>query len=476
MEKTKHLLICACMVITVHGALAQQVYQAQHYGKPGDLHLYNRFSPAAFNEELNQSGEGITWDLSSQNGLHTHPVSVIEPSEGISQFNFIPLCTLSGLSLLDCSAVWSSTDQAIQLADSLHLLHFILSDLQRYQAKVSNLLLENFIGFDVEIGGSPTHAVIVYQVPDTVLHFPIAYGDNWTSSTRLSLDLNAAGQDILYNATQTRLTTIDSWGTLQTPYDTFENVIRLRSDILRLDTIIEQDTDYTILIADQVEFMWLDTNYSLPVMTANGLILSNDSVVINQVEYIHDALCPAPTWNVDLGGNVFYLDDTGSVTIDFNIQAANANMYTWDFGDGQFETSVGSVSHTYHAPGDYSAVVQGCMTNCLPLNSCSFQIFDFVILDTLTSVRPVDASDLGIMIYPNPADQVVTVSQPAGLHMNAYTVWNVNGQRVGSGLLEEGQTKINSAAWLPGVYTICFFDPESPQPRRTFLRFIVSRY
>lgn len=89
-------------------------------------------------------------------------------------------------------------------------------------------------------------------MPDTVLRFPIAYGDDWTSATQLGLDLNAAGEDIIYHSTQTRQTVIDGWGTLQTPYDTFENIIRLRSDILRLDTIIEQDTDFTYIVADQV--------------------------------------------------------------------------------------------------------------------------------------------------------------------------------------------------------------------------------
>jgi hypothetical protein len=57
-------------------------------------------------------------------------------------------------------------------------------------------------------------------------------------------------------------------GTLQTPYDTFENVLRLRSEILRIDTIVQDDTDTIALVADQIEYMWLDTNYSLPVMTA----------------------------------------------------------------------------------------------------------------------------------------------------------------------------------------------------------------
>ena len=89
-------------------------------------------------------------------------------------------------------------------------------NLQRYQSKVSNLLLENFIGFTVDLSGTVTQAVIVYQNPDTVLHFPIVYGNEWTSATTYGLDLAPAGQNILYEAIQTRETRVDGWGTLMT--------------------------------------------------------------------------------------------------------------------------------------------------------------------------------------------------------------------------------------------------------------------
>lgn len=474
MEIKQSILSVVFMLLLLQGTGAQQVFQASHYGKPGDQYLYNRFSPASFNDEISQAGENIIWDLTNQVGLHTHPVTVIEPSQGISQLNFLPICTLSGLTIAECSAVWSSTDQAVQLADSLHLLSFVLSDLQRYQAKVSTLLLENFIGFDVNIGGSPTHAVIVYQVPDTVLRFPIAYGDDWTSATRLGLDLNAAGEDIIYHSSQTRQTVIDGWGTLQTPYDTFENIIRLRSDILRLDTIIEQDTDFTYIVADQVEFMWLDTNYSLPVMTANGLILSNDSIVINQVEYLYDVPCPAPTWTVDIGSDVFYLDENGMVTINYNIEASNANIYSWDFGDGQFEVSDGSVSHVYSSPGAYSSVVQGCMTDCLPLNSCSFQIFDFVILDTLTSLVPEDGDQLGIKLYPNPADDQIVLYLPTGKAWDEFNIIDVNGRICRQGKVQDGVNRMSLGQLAAGLYTIHVKSSTTPTTRGARMRLMVN--
>lgn len=471
----KILLLSATCLIQMQMLTAQQEFKAIHYADPGDLYLYNRL-PLGFSDQVvTQDGENVTWDLSTNHNLNTHVNQVVEPSEGISQFTFLTVCSLGGLSTFDCLAVWNSTDQAVLLKDSLFLLDFALYNLQRYQAKVSNLLLENFIGFTVELGGIPTQAVIVYQNPDTVLHFPVVYGNEWTSSTTYGLDLNPAGQNILYHAIQSRETRVDGWGTLMTPYDTFENVVRLRSDILRIDTIVQDGTDTITLVADQVEYMWFDTAYSLPVMTANGIIGPNDSIFINSLEYIYEATCPAPTWTVDPGSTVFYLGENGTVTIDFNVLNPNANTYDWDFGDGQFDNSTGSISHEYTAPGEYAVAVFGCMTNCLPLNSCSFQLIDFEIIDTTTSVTNVDGKTLGISVYPNPASERINLFIPSSLGEQQYAILDMTGGIVVTGTTSSGNTSIDAMDIPDGIYTLQIRSVSNPNRRVAYLRVIVMK-
>lgn len=475
MKSNYLLLILSVWIAFIQAATAQQVYQATHYGEPGDIYLYNRFSPRLLNDEITKSGEGITWDMGSSSGLKTHPNRILEPGEGINQFNFLSVCNLGGFSIGDCLDVWNNTDQAVQLKDTLFLLNFILHDLQRYQAKAEDLLLENFIGFTVEIGGTPTQAVIVYQVPDTIMHFPVNYGDNWTSETRYGLDLNPAGQNILYHSIQTRVTTIDGWGTLETPYDTFENVLRLRSDILRIDTIVQDDTDTITLIADQVEYMWLDTNYALPIMTANGLITANDSVIINQVEYVYEASCPAPVWSVDAGAQVFYIDDTGTASVDFNVLNPNANTYTWDFGDGQLGSSSGSTTHVYNSPGQYNVVVIGCMTDCLPINSCTLQTVGIEIQDTTTSVVNIDGNALGISIFPNPASESINLFIPSERGAQHYSIIDMTGRLVSSGLISVGTSTIETSNLTNGIYTFQLHSTANSKANVAFMRVMIKK-
>jgi hypothetical protein len=454
MKTLKLYLVISTSLLVVHTTDAQQVYQSTHYGTPGDVYLYNRFASGFSNEGMTAAGANITWDMSTNTDLNTHVNQVVEPGEAIDQFTFLTVCALSGLSGPDCFDTWNATDQCVELKDSLQLLDFTLYDLQRYQTKTNNLLLENFIGFKVDLGGLATQAVIVYQNPDTTIQFPIAYGIEWTSHTTYGLDLNPAGQNILYSADQSRITTMDGWGTLMTPYDTFVNVVRLRSDILRLDTIVQDGTDTITLVADQVEYMWLDTNYSLPVMTANGIITPNDAVIINELEYIYESTCPAPTWVADTGADTFYIGPTGDVTINFNIQNSNADTYSWDFGDGQFLESTGPVAHDYNVPGEYAMSVIGCMTNCLPLNSCSFQILDFFILDTTTSVITIPGEKLGIKLYPNPITDQINLYIPEKLGAQQYELFDSTGRLVKSGRIDAGNSTTDIKDLSEGVYSL----------------------
>ena len=464
--------ISLCMTQSVN---SQQVYKSNHYGSPGDLYLYNRFASGFSNDGMAAAGANIVWDMSTNNELNTHVNQIVEPGEGIDQFTFLTVCSLGGLSPLDCISVWGATEQCVELKDSLQLLNFTLYDLQRYQNKIPNVLLENFIGFKVNLSGLATQAVIVYQIPDTIMHFPVAYGDNWTSHTNYGLDLNPAGQNILYSSSQSRITTIDGWGTLMTPYDTFTNVIRLRSDILRLDTIVENNTDTTTLIADQVEFMWLDSNYTLPIMTANGIITPDDSVIINALEYIYESTCPAPTWSANTGADTFYIGPSGDVTIIFNIQNSNADTYSWDFGDGQFLQSTGPVAHDYNVPGEYAMSVTGCMTNCLPLNSCSFQILDFVILDTTTSVITIPGEELGIKLYPNPVTDQINMYIPEKLAAQQYELFDITGRLVKSGRLDAGHSTADVHELSEGVYSIQMRSVTSAGKQLAIMRFMVMR-
>ena len=159
---------------------------------------------------------------------------------------------------------------------------------------------------------------------------------------------------------------------------------------------------------------------------------------------------------VTFDSDTYYTDSTGSVTVNFEIENGNANTYTWDFGDGTVETTDGNVSHTYAQTGSYTVEVVGCMTNCLPLNSCTTQLVDF---NVLVSVDVVPGEDLGIKLYPNPVKEILHVEIPSGIEFNEYRILNAMGQIVSSGSLIYSKIKVSEI--LNGIYTLQLFSEEN---------------
>ncbi|MEO5906090.1 MAG: T9SS type A sorting domain-containing protein [Saprospiraceae bacterium] len=467
------LIVFAACILCAASAFSQQVYQANHYGGIGTIYLYNRLTAVLPGDLVSENGDSVVWDLRDFTELNTHPNRIVTPSEGIDQTTFLGMCGISGIPFLECFSIWSNTDQALLTQDSLTIFGFSLTDMQRYQNKTSNLLLENFFGFTVDLTGEPMTAAIVYAKPDTILRFPVAYENQWISRVNWSVDLTPIGQNTRYKSKQTRTSTVDAWGTIITPYDTFTNVIRVKSAIQHQDTLYQDSLTLPINIT-QVEYSWYDTLYKLPVMTATGIV-TDSFEVITVVEYIYEATCAAPTWTVIPGAPVFYLDSSGTVTVNFVVENSNADEYTWDFGDGPPETSTGDISHTFSISGDQFVYVVGCMTNCLPLNSCSDAIVEFTILDTISSIDAVPGSELGIKLYPNPVNDVLSLEIPIELGTQHYKITDITGRNITTGMLQPGKSSIKSDGWLNGMYTLQIWKKDRSDNIVGILRFAVLK-
>jgi hypothetical protein len=103
--------------------------------------------------------------------------------------------------------------------------------------------------------------------------------------------------------------------------------------------------------------------------------------------------------------------DTGDGTVIFSDDSENGSSWFWNFGDGATSEDQ-SPEHTYSSPGVYlvTLTVQGA-DGCTSV--ASQQI---TVEGTATNVREIDVNDPSILLFPNPAQQQVTVrhSFPAG--------------------------------------------------------------
>ncbi len=115
------------------------------------------------------------------------------------------------------------------------------------------------------------------------------------------------------------------------------------------------------------------------------------------------------------------------------------------------------------------------MTNCLPINSCSFQLIDFEIIDTTTFVTNVDGKSLGITVFPNPATDRINLFIPSSLGDQQYAILDMTGGIVVSGITNSGNTSIDAVTIPDGIYTLQIRPVSNPNARVAYVRVIVMK-
>lgn len=453
MGKTLHITFLLCGILASFQVLAQQVYTSAHYGSPGTQQLYSSHFDGYDESLIIQGGEDITWDVSGLAASGLSYSDIVTRDQGLDIVTFTTACALSGINVFACLGIWNNTQQVWQQQDTQFLIFFPVTDVQRFQRKTATQLLETFFGFTLDFGGAPTPFAVVYQSPDTVLTFPVSFGTSHTSRISWGLNLQPAGFDIQYQSNQTRTSTADAWGTVITPFDTLREVIRVRAVVDRNDVLTTDSISLPILVS-QVEYTWFDTSYGLPVMIATG-ILTDTSEVINNVSFVVNAVCADHQWSVSTDPTVYYLDSIGVADVVFDLLLPNANTYAWDFGDGNTSDALNSVTHTYTSGGIYTVSVTGCMTDCLPWNSCVTQTLTIEVRDTTSSVQLPEPAAHGIRIFPNPVRDRFSIEVPGGAGTLTYLLMDVYGRPVRTGILQPGSISEITTAQLPdGMYVL----------------------
>ncbi|MCF6342073.1 MAG: T9SS type A sorting domain-containing protein [Bacteroidales bacterium] len=121
---------------------------------------------------------------------------------------------------------------------------------------------------------------IFYDAPDLVYGFPMGYGSNWASQSHFAQELPSVGY---LKMTRTHVDTVDGWGTLITPYGTFE-VLRLKSEVTENDSIYLDSLEVGIPVTrNYTLYQWLGKGQKIPLLQ----IASNLGGVL--VEYVDSA-------------------------------------------------------------------------------------------------------------------------------------------------------------------------------------------
>jgi hypothetical protein len=134
-------------------------------------------------------------------------------------------------------------------------------------------------------------APIPFDNKDRIYSFPLNFGNTDSSDSDFQLSLPGLGY---YSHDQHRVNEVDGWGTLITPYGTF-NTLRIKSvitsnDSIYLDTL---GTGFAFSLPQTIEYKWLGEQEGVPLLQINTT-LTLGTEVVSSIRY-RDSLRVLPT-------------------------------------------------------------------------------------------------------------------------------------------------------------------------------------
>lgn len=208
----------------------------------------------------------------------------------------------------------------------------------------------NSVGFEFVINGQGIPAK-----SDTIEHryeLPLEYGDSYESRGYTDLDMNPV-YDAQWRQHRHRVSSVDGWGTVITPYGTF-SALRIHHRIEEIDSFYVQGTWIPIPIPPSHTYEWRTLSEKESVMTIstsevagnevvtnveyrdnyNGLGLDNNEVVLN--------IFPNPVANelkfelTSVASGVSVIDAKGKVVYQSELNSSSGSIDMTNFASGTY--------------------------------------------------------------------------------------------------------------------------------------------
>ena len=194
--------------------------------------------------ELGVTGEDMVWNFESLAPIMQDSIVWIDAVETNPAYFFF----------------WFGSDVAEETGQTFDSEFFSLEDIFNfYKRSTSEFSLTGQAG---TITGIPLP--ILYDDPEPVYQFPMEFENSFTSSTGFEFDIPGIG---VWLETRDKSCTVDGWGTITTPYGTFE-VLRQKcvNEIYDLFTVdlLEIPIEYTA-----TEYRWVAQDEGIPILQVN---------------------------------------------------------------------------------------------------------------------------------------------------------------------------------------------------------------
>ena len=285
-------IFCSLLVSSL--SFGQITISSDDMPNTGDtLRLSTNITTGAIDFTL--TGEDYTWDFSTLFPV----VQTVDTFESVSSVPFWYQLVFIPNVVANLAQPYSGLDliPGLDLADPYRF----------YKNSSSNY---KDVGFAVTLNSIPLP--IKFDNPDILYYFPVNYGDADSSFSGFELgvpDIGFLGMD------RKRVNTADGWGTLITPYGTFD-ALRIKSEVIETDTIYIDSISFgTTIERNYIEYKWMGNGMRIPILqvTEEGPL-----VTVAYLDSVRGPITAIP--EVDMAGpsvNIFPNPARDKATINF---------------------------------------------------------------------------------------------------------------------------------------------------------------
>lgn len=342
-------LLLLITLVTPLMALSQITITDSDFSDGGDTALISLATDPSI--DYASTGTNFTWDFS---GL-THDSQEIKEYFNISSASFLANFTFGIFAASDYQATNFASSSAIPLDQIGGFLPVNISDVSLFSKNSSGSI--NSVGFGVTVEG--TEIPFKSDTIETRYELPLNYGDTYSSRGYSNLDMNPVYNGIWRQYRQ-RSSVVDGWGTITTPYGTFD-ALRIDHSITEIDSIYIDafGTGFWVElpIPASHDYEWWTNGQKEPVLKITvSNILGTETVTA--IEYrdiyrgpdaglnelaINVKLYPNPTSDVLIvdgeytNANYSIVDVKGSVVKSGDLSATNSTIQVADLPAGGYQ-------------------------------------------------------------------------------------------------------------------------------------------
>ena len=269
----RKMQIFLALLFAVFATNAQISFTSKNMPKAGDTARVSLALPNSLPTGWRSAGANKTWDFSKLNPTGTQ----------LREFK---------ASFRTPYAFYFFNQVGEKIADTLGGGPLTFTNVHNFYSTTNSVYKAEGLGYSVT--GIPLAAN--YTDDDEIYQFPLEYNDSDVSTFRFKFEV--PGQQLItYIQQGTRTNVVDAYGSIKTPFKTYSDVIRVKTIMNQVDTIVSP-LGKTGLPRPQVIYKWLAKGEVVPVLEIRGTQALGGTFTPTEV-FFRDSLKGTP----DGGGN-----------------------------------------------------------------------------------------------------------------------------------------------------------------------------